>query len=109
MAEVTINDQNFKSEIEDFDGIALVDFWAEWCGPCRFQGPIVEELSAEYADNPKVKIGKLNVDENPIVAQTFNIRSIPTLKFFKAGQVAGEFIGVSQKAALKAKIEELSK
>lgn len=109
MAEVTLNDQNFESEVGEFKGVALVDFWAEWCGPCRMQGPIVEELAAEYADNPQVKIGKLNVDENPAAAQAFGIRSIPALKFFKDGKIADELVGVNQKEVLKQKIEELNK
>jgi thioredoxin 1 len=109
MAEITINDQNFKSEIEDFKGLALVDFWAEWCGPCRMQGPIIEELAADFADDSQIKIGKINVDENPIASQTFGVRSIPSLKFFKDGQVVDELIGVNPKEVLKQKIEELSK
>lgn len=109
MAEVTLNDQNFESEVGNFEGIVLVDFWAEWCGPCRIQGPIIDELVAEFADNPQIKIGKLNVDENPVASQAFGVRSIPTLKFFKKGQIVAELIGVNQKETLKQKIEELSK
>lgn len=108
MAELNLTDQNFQSEISEFKGIALVDFWAEWCGPCRMQGPIVEELAAEYDGNEKVKIAKLNVDESPAVAHHFNIRSIPTLVFFKDGQAVDAVVGVNQKNTLKEKIDSLN-
>lgn len=101
-----LNDQNFSQEVEKFSGVALVDFWAPWCGPCKVQGPIVEELSQDFVGNAEVKINKLNVDENPRTAESFEIMSIPTLKIFKAGQPVEEFIGVQDKSTLSAKIKK---
>lgn len=103
-----LGDDNFKQEIEDFSGVALVDFWAEWCGPCRQQGPIIDELSAEFRDNAQIKIAKVNVDVSPQISQKFQIRSIPTLMFFKAGKPDGQLKGVNLKDKLKAKLEELA-
>ena len=80
-----LTDSNFKESVLDANQVALVDFWAEWCGPCRMIGPVVEELSAEYKD--KAVIGKMNVDDNPEVAMQYGIRSIPTILFFKNGQL----------------------
>lgn len=84
-------DDNFKSEVLESDLPVLVDFWAEWCGPCRMVGPIMEQLSGEFAK--KIKMGKLNVDENRQVASQYGIRSIPTLIIFKGGQVVKQLIG----------------
>jgi thioredoxin 1 len=83
----------------------LVDFWAEWCGPCRAIAPVLEELSGEMAG--KLKIVKVNVDEAPDLAQQYGIRSIPTLLVIKGGQVAGQMVGAMPKSALKAKVEQL--
>lgn len=107
MAEVTLTDENFKTEVEDFNGIVLVDFWAEWCTPCRQQGPIIEQLAEELAGDSSVKIAKMDVDAQPHTPQQFGIRSIPTLKFFKNGQVVAELVGVNQKEVLKQAIESL--
>ena len=107
MSSTILSDNNFKSEIEDFQGVALVDFWAVWCGPCRTQGPILEELAEELVKNRKVKIGKLNVDESPLTSQRFQIRSIPTLMVFKNGKPTGHFIGVQQKEILRNVINDL--
>lgn len=98
-------DDNFQKEVLDSDKLSVVDFWATWCGPCRIQGPIIEELASEYGE--AVNIGKLDVDENPQIAMNFQIMSIPTLKFFKDGKIVAEFIGLQSKDALKSKIEEL--
>jgi thioredoxin 1 len=97
---VEITDANFESEILKSSTPALIDFWAPWCAPCRAIAPAVEALAGEYRG--KVKIGKLNVDENPQVPQRYDIRSIPTLLVFKNGAVVGQLIG----SAAKAKIEE---
>lgn len=101
----TITDSNFKSEIKDKKGVALIDFWAEWCGPCRMIGPIVEELSSEYKD--KATIGKVNVDDNAEVTMEFGVRSIPTLLFFKDGQLVDRHVGATSKKVLTDKLEAL--
>ncbi len=98
-----ITDANFKTIIMESDKVALVDFWAEWCGPCRMIGPIVDELSKEYADS--AVIGKLNVDNNPEVSTEFGVRSIPTILFFKGGKLVDKQVGVVPKAALEAKLK----
>jgi thioredoxin 1 len=99
MAEITFNDQNFEAEVLKSDVPVLVDFWAPWCGPCRMQGPIVEELATDY-NGKAVKIGKLNVDEAPQSSSAFNIKSIPTLMVFKNGEPVEQFIGVQEKSVL---------
>lgn len=100
MNEYIFTDQNFESEVLKSDIPVLVDFWAPWCGPCRIQGPIVEEL-AEELQGTSFKIGKLNVDENPQTGQTYGIMSIPTLMVFKGGTVDKQMVGVQQKETLK--------
>ena len=100
MAETTFTDENFDSEVIKSSIPVLVDFWAPWCGPCRIQGPIIEAFAREQEGKP-VKIGKLNVDENPQTAQSYNVMSIPTIIVFKDGQVAQQMVGVQQKDALK--------
>lgn len=98
-----ITDANFEAEVKGSDKLVMVDFWAEWCGPCRMIGPIVEELSGEY--DGKAVIGKVNVDNNPGVAQEFGIRSIPTILFIKNGEVVDKSVGAVPKAALVEKLE----
>lgn len=88
-------DSNFQSEALAADKVAVVDFWAEWCGPCRLVGPIIEELAGEYAD--KATIGKLNVDHNPTVSMQFSVRSIPTILFIKNGEVVDKQVGAASK------------
>lgn len=102
MAVVELNDDNFKSEILDHDGVAVVDFWAEWCGPCRMMGPIFEQASEEAAG--AAKFGKVNVDEAKVAAE-YGIMSIPTLVIFKDGQKVDQLVGVQDKDALIAKIK----
>lgn len=92
-----ITDANFSAETDE--GLVLVDFWAPWCGPCRMQGPILDGIATEYQD--KVKIVKVNVDENPQTSQAHGIMSIPTLLLKKDGQVVEQMVGVQQKPQLE--------
>ena len=97
-------DTNFEDEAIKSGGVSVVDFWADWCGPCRLITPIIEQLSAEYGD--KVKVGKLNVDENSEVSQRYAIRSIPTILIFKNGEVVDRHVGTTTKSALQQKIDQ---
>jgi thioredoxin len=99
----TFTDGNFDSTIKG-DKPVLVDFWAEWCGPCKRLAPTVDELAGDY--DGKVLVGKLNVDENPDTAFKFSIRGIPTLLLFKGGQVVEQVVGLADKAALKKVIDK---
>lgn len=103
MAEVTFTDQNFDEEVIKSDVPVLVDFWAEWCGPCKMQGPIVEELAKDF-EGKNVKIGKLDVDANQESAGKFGIMSIPTLAIFKNGEVAEQLTGLQPKEVLAEKL-----
>ncbi len=100
---VDVSDQDFTEKVIEADKPVLVDFWAEWCGPCRMVAPIVEELASEYEG--KVDFTKLNVDFNPTVATTFGIRSIPTLLVFKGGKPVDQVIGAVPKAEIKKRLE----
>ncbi len=95
---VHTNDDNFETDVLNSDKPALVDFWAEWCGPCKMIAPLLDEAAAEYGD--KVSVVKLNVDESPNVAQKFGIRSIPTLMLFKDGAVQAQKLGAMSKSQL---------
>jgi thioredoxin 1 len=98
MPTVKVTDENFMDDVVKAPGLILVDFWATWCGPCLAMAPLLEEVADELAD--KVKIVKLDVDENPGVAAVFEIVSVPTLKMFKGGKVSSEEIGAIPKEAL---------
>jgi len=98
-----LTDDNFEQEVLQSDVPVLVDFWAEWCAPCRAIAPAVEEIADEYQG--KAKVGKLDVDNNPKVAVEYGIRSIPTLLVFKDGEIADQIIGAVPKAQLVSKLE----
>lgn len=104
MSLLHLSDTNFKKEVLESQLPVLVDFWAPWCGPCKMIAPIVEDLSKELSK--RIKIGKINIDENPKVATAYGIMSIPTLVFFKNGKVTWQFVGALPKSELKIKIEE---
>ena len=101
---VAVTDANFESEIEKHSGLAVVDFWATWCGPCRMIAPILDQLASEYTG--KAKVAKLDVDTNIKTATRFNVRSIPTILFFKDGQLVDQVIGAVQKPALESKFKQ---
>lgn len=105
MNEVTITSDNFEEEVLKSNIPVLVDFWAPWCGPCKIVGPILTELAQAYLG--KVKIAKLNVDENPELTTKYNVMSIPTMKFFKAGEIVGELVGAAPKNTIEAELEKL--
>ncbi|MGU3492484.1 thioredoxin [Xanthobacteraceae bacterium A53D] len=98
MAVEKVSDASFEADVLKSSTPVVVDFWAEWCGPCRMVAPVLDELSGELGD--KVKIVKLNVDENPVTASKYGIMSIPTLLLFKDGQIASRQVGAAPKAKL---------
>lgn len=106
MAEIILTDQNFEEEVINSKVPVLVDFWATWCGPCQIMGPIVEGLAEEFEET-KIKIGKINIDENSEMAEKYGVMSIPNLIFFKDGKVAEQVVGVSSKEALEEKIKKI--
>ena len=101
---VTITDDNFKEQIEDHGGLSMVDFWAEWCGPCRLIAPFVSELADDFAG--RVRVGKMDVDTNMSTSMRFGVRSIPSVLFFKDGQHVDTVVGAVPKAQLEQKIEQ---
>jgi thioredoxin 1 len=96
-------DANFQTNVLESDKLTVIDFWAEWCGPCRAIGPVIEELSSQYAG--KVNIGKLNVDHNPNVSMTYGITSIPSILFIKGGKIVDKQVGAVAKTVLDKKIQ----
>ncbi|SES43640.1 thioredoxin [Rhizobium sp. NFR03] len=98
MATVKVDTSNFQDEVLNAQEPVIVDFWAEWCGPCKMIAPSLEEISNEMAG--KVKVAKINIDENPEIAAQYGVRSIPTLAIFKAGEVADIKVGAAPKTAL---------
>ncbi len=100
-----LTDKNFETEVIKSDLPVLVDFWAPWCGPCQMMGPIIDELATEMEG--KMKIGKVNVDENPEISGKYEIMSIPALKVFKGGQIIKEFVGAQNKMILKGELEKI--
>jgi thioredoxin 1 len=101
---LAVTDDTFATEIESYDGLAMVDFWATWCAPCRMIAPLVEQLAADHAGS--VKVAKLDVDSNQKTAMKFNVRSIPTILFFKQGKLVDQVVGAVPKTALEAKIAQ---
>lgn len=99
----TVTDASFENDVVRAEGLVLVDFWAEWCGPCKMIAPVLEELAAEMAG--KVTIAKINVDDSPLIASKVGIRSIPTLKLYKDGKIVAERVGGLPKAQLQQWIE----
>lgn len=102
---LTLNEANFETEVKSSSVPVVVDFWAEWCGPCRMLGPILDQLADEQGNT--LKVGKVNVDENPNLAAQFNVRAIPMMAFFKNGELAGTVTGVQSKDALLKKVQSL--
>ena len=102
---VAVTDSTFQAEVEQHAGLVVVDFWAEWCGPCRAIAPVLEQLQAEYAG--KLKVVKLDVDANQRTSMRLNVRSIPTLMFFKNGTRVDQVVGAVPKAHLVKKIDQL--
>jgi len=96
-------DANFQELVLDSDKVVIVDFWAEWCGPCKIVSPIVDELASEYSE--KALVGKVNVDENAGISQQFGIRNIPTILFFKNGEVVDKQVGAAPKNVLEKKLQ----
>ncbi|MFA6198143.1 MAG: thioredoxin [Patescibacteria group bacterium] len=108
MSEIILTDQNFNQEVLNEKELpVLVDFWATWCGPCQLQGPIIEEVAKEFAG--QVKVGKLEVDQNPETAAKYNIMSIPTMAIFKNGQIVKQMIGLQQKARIVEELKQVMK
>ena len=101
---IHVTDGDFEQQVEKHDGLAVVDFWATWCGPCRMIAPVLDQLADEYEG--KVKVTKLDVDSNIRTATRFNVRSIPTILFFKGGKLVDQVVGAVPKAALDAKFKQ---
>lgn len=101
---LAVTDATFEAEVEKHEGLVVVDFWATWCGPCRAIAPIIDQLATEYAG--KVKVAKVDVDSNQRTGMRFNVRSIPTLLFFKNGKVVDQVIGAQPRANIESKFQQ---
>ncbi len=101
---VHVTDSSFDSEVLKADGPVLVDYWAEWCGPCKMIAPVLDEVASEYSD--KIRVAKLNIDDNPATPPKYGIRGIPTLMLFKNGEVEATKVGAVSKAQLTAFLDE---
>jgi len=101
---VTVTDSSFASDVLNSDKLVLVDFWAEWCGPCRMVAPVLEEIASDHAET--LTIAKLNIDENPGIARDFQVMSIPTMILFKGGEPVKQIVGAKPKAALLADLQD---
>ena len=106
MATVKVDKSNFKSDVLEAEGPVVVDFWAEWCGPCKMIAPILDELADEY--DGRVKIGKVNIDHHQGLAGEYGVRAIPTLLLFNKGQVADQIVGARSKRDLKASFDRVA-
>lgn len=104
-AILEVTDQNWADEVDGNEGLIMVDFWAVWCGPCRMVAPIVEELAGEYQEKG-LKVGKLDVDSNPEITVRFGVRSIPSILFFKGGELVDKVVGAVPRQQLEDKIQE---
>ena len=100
-----ITDDNFADEVESGEGLYMIDFWAEWCGPCRMIAPVVDQLADEYKEKG-LKVGKLNVDDNQQTAVRFSVRSIPAILFFKDGELVDQVVGAGPKAMYEDKVQQ---
>jgi thioredoxin 1 len=100
-----LNKEDFSKEVLENEGVVLVDFWAEWCMPCKMMAPVLDEIAASLAD--KVKVVKVNVAENEDLASEYGVQSIPDIRIFKNGKIVGELVGMQSKANLEKKIEEI--
>lgn len=106
MSVIQLNEENFQSEIKDYAGVALIDFYADWCGPCKMVSPVVDEIAEEH---PEFKVCKVNVDEASTLASEFSVMSIPTLVVMKNGEIAGSHIGLTSKSAIVGMLENANK
>jgi thioredoxin 1 len=104
MNEVILTEENFEQEVLQSKIPVLIDFWAEWCGPCKILSPLIEEIAKEY--DGKLKVGKVNVDEQNGLAMRYNVMSIPTMKFFKGGQQVGELVGAAPKGTILSELQK---
>jgi len=102
---LTLDDQNFEEEVIKSEKAVMVDFWAPWCGPCKQFAPLVDELIVEFEG--RIKIGKINVDENPVITSRYKVMSVPTVLFFKGGRIVDQVIGAIPKEDLVKKIESI--